>query len=96
MLLTFAVQPLMFQLYVPLVGSGKTLVSVLLIKDKAGGLNENGQKRITVFLAPKVLLVQQVLQTAQFTLATSVNTLQITPISHLPTPVLPILKVWCV
>ncbi|KAL3131573.1 Dicer-like protein 1 [Trebouxia sp. C0009 RCD-2024] len=39
--------------------SGKTLVSVLLIKDKSGGLTENGQKRITVFLAPKVLLVQQ-------------------------------------
>ena len=41
-------------------GSGKTLVSVLLIKDKAGGLNEGGVKRVTVFLAPKVLLVQQV------------------------------------
>lgn len=41
-------------------GSGKTLVSVLLIKDKAGSLNENGHKRVTIFLAPKVLLVQQV------------------------------------
>ncbi|KAA6420863.1 MAG: endoribonuclease Dicer protein 1-like [Trebouxia sp. A1-2] len=40
-------------------GSGKTLVSVLLIKDKAGSLNENGHKRVTIFLAPKVLLVQQ-------------------------------------
>ena len=45
-------------------GSGKTLVSVLLIKDKAGGLNEGGHKRVTVFLAPKVLLVQQVCVTA--------------------------------
>lgn len=52
------------QLYEPnlglLVGSGKTLVSVLLIKDKAGGLNQDGHKRVTIFLAPKVLLVQQV------------------------------------
>lgn len=79
---------LVLQLLVPLVGSGKTLVSVLLIKDKAGGLNENGQKRITVFLAPKVLLVQQVLQTVHFALAPSVSTFQVTPISHIPTPVL--------
>ena len=54
-------------------------MSVLLIKDKAGGLNENGQKRITVFLAPKVLLVQQVLQTLQTVsslVATSGNTIE--------------------
>lgn len=64
----------MCQLSVLLIGSGKTLVSVLLIKDKAGGLNINGQRRVTIFLAPKVLLVQQVLQIAHFALATSVDT----------------------
>lgn len=47
-------------LVIAMTGSGKTLVSVLLIKDKAGTLNVDGRKRVTVFLAPKVLLVQQV------------------------------------
>lgn len=63
-------------------------MSVLLIKDKAGALSENGQKRVTIFLAPKVLLVQQVLKTVNIVLATSLNTFQVTPISHVPTPVL--------
>ncbi|DBB11892.1 hypothetical protein WJX82_008855 [Trebouxia sp. C0006] len=40
-------------------GSGKTLISVMIINDKAEGLMADGCKKITVFLAPKVLLVQQ-------------------------------------
>eukprot|EP00884_Botryococcus_braunii_P004673 jgi/Botrbrau1/14206/Bobra.0291s0011.1 len=41
-------------------GTGKTMVSVLLIKDKAYKLYEDGEKkRVTVFLAPKVDLVIQ-------------------------------------
>ena len=41
-------------------GSGKTLVAVLLIKDKSGSLRQDGKKKVSVFLAPKVVLVQQV------------------------------------
>ena len=63
-------------------------MSVLLIKDKAGALNENGQKRVTIFLAPKVLLVQQVPKTVPSVLATSLNPFQVTPISHVPISVL--------
>ncbi len=40
-------------------GSGKTLISVLLIQDKAHEL-QRAQKKITVFLAPRVSLVHQV------------------------------------
>lgn len=41
-------------------GAGKTLIAVLLVKDKAGGLDRHGVKKVSVFLAPKVDLVLQV------------------------------------
>ena len=33
---------------------------MLLIKDKSGSLRQDGKKKVSVFLAPKVVLVQQV------------------------------------
>ena len=46
----------------PLAGAGKTLISVMLIKEKADELAKSGEGRfkVTVFLAPKVDLVLQV------------------------------------
>ena len=41
-------------------GAGKTLISVLLVKDKAEGAASDRAKKFTVFLAPKVDLVLQV------------------------------------
>jgi hypothetical protein len=45
-----------------LAGAGKTLISVLLIKEKAEELAKSGEgkSKVTVFLAPKVDLVLQV------------------------------------
>lgn len=40
-------------------GSGKTLISVLLIRDKAHELQQ-AVKKVTIFLAPRVSLVNQV------------------------------------
>lgn len=41
-------------------GAGKTLVAVLLIKSLARNLRLKDEKRIAVFLVPKVILVHQV------------------------------------
>jgi len=45
---------------ITLAGSGKTLISVLLIKDKFNKMQESGEKKLIFFLAPKVDLVKQV------------------------------------
>ena len=41
-------------------GSGKTLISVLLVKEKADEYRQRNQKKLICFLAPKVDLVKQV------------------------------------
>ncbi len=41
-------------------GSGKTLISMLLIKDKINKMQESGTTKLVFFLAPKVDLVKQV------------------------------------
>ena len=41
-------------------GSGKTLIAVLLIKDKIHRMKSQGLKKSVFFLAPKVELVKQV------------------------------------
>ena len=41
-------------------GSGKTLISVLLVKEKAEECRQRAQKKLICFLAPKVDLVKQV------------------------------------
>jgi hypothetical protein len=50
--------------HVSFVGAGKTLISVMLVKEKSSGMLreetfEEG-RQITIFLAPKVALVWQV------------------------------------
>lgn len=50
-------------------GAGKTLISIMLIKDKAKNLHRDktfeAGRQITIFLAPKVALVWQVRQSYQ-------------------------------
>jgi len=40
-------------------GSGKTIIAVMLIKDIAQSMKSSGEKKLMVFLAPTVHLVNQ-------------------------------------
>ncbi len=52
-------------------GAGKTLIAVMLVKEIAERLKDEGTKKLIFFLAPKVELVKQVVHFAYTLLPSS-------------------------